>query len=244
MIQLHFHFALEDEATVIPDSIRNRETFIMKSVALFMLITLLSACSKMPLKPHESEVASAAKALGLTQIKSRFLDAAYLKPNTDFSAFKSIYMKPLDFSNTFIREPSMNDFDHKWELTEEDKDTMQKFFSESATQELFDKTRFMEAPNKTSADMVIQTEMLEIAPLAEKDKDRIGISKTYSKGAGTVLVTMKLVDAKTDEVLGMISDKADVGNQWRENNRVNNLHSLGVTFDRWMVDMVTLLGAE
>ncbi len=216
----------------------------MKITTLLMLIALLSACSGIPLKPHESEIASAAKALGLEQVKSRFLDAAYLKPNTDFSALKSIYMEAIDFSKTSIREPSVNDFDHDWELTEKDKDMMQKSFSESATQKLFGKTGFTQAPNKSSADMVIQTDMLEIAPLAEKDSDRTGISKTYSEGAGTVLATMKLIDAKTGDVLGMIADKADVGNQWRENNRVNNLHSLGITFDRWMVDMATLLGAE
>jgi len=218
------------------------------TLVIGMMLLSLATFSTAAEKKHEQLITAQAEPLGFIKNKSRFLDRVYLKPGVNFSDYPAVQFAELDTSNVSVRQPpsSNHDFNEEWVLTDKDKTSLQKEYLESVNEELIESGKF-KAASSGGKTLLVKTTLLEIAPLAVKDdfKSRPIISKIYTEGAGTMTIKIEIYDAQTNTLIGVIGDRADLGNRrLEENNRVTTKRQVSLAFDRWASSLGEALGAK
>ena len=113
--------------------------FKQLSIAL-ATVTLVSACSSTTPEIQTGEDAAVIMD-SLHKVDNSRTDLAYVDPNADFSKYQKIMLMPLGMDNVEIIQPDHNTSMSRssrsnWELTDSDKEKLQKIFQESMTKEL------------------------------------------------------------------------------------------------------------
>ena len=209
------------------------------SIAL-ATVTLVSACSSTP----EIQTGEDAEVImgDLHKVDNSRTDLAYVDPNADFSKYQKIMLMPLGTDNVEVIQPNTNDSMSRisrgnWELTDSDKEKLQKIFHESMTKELEKKGGYAIVTEPGDDVLQIQAAVLAIAPTAPKDDARsrtAGRSQIYTQGSGSMAVMVAFADSETGEVLGLMKDsRSSDYNNWGRNNSVSNLSDVRVMFNSW-----------
>jgi len=179
----------------------------------------------------------------LTRVDNASVDFAYVNPRVDYGRYRRINLAPLRVDDIEIIQPSatssmVNRFSREWELTEEDRASLQQLFRDAM------EAAFAKNPTFTftedSADDVIRIEgaITSIAPTAPRDdvsSRTPARSRVYTEGAGAMSIAILLRDGDGGETLALINDtrRSANTNNWGINNRVTNTADIRRLFATW-----------
>lgn len=198
--------------------------------------SLLAGCNLV--KPHEKAAQEKADQAGLNAVAETRFDGTFVAPGTDFSKYKKILVEQLDMNNIDIVQPSGkgNLRETPWALSDADKRFYQTQYTEAVINNLIADGAFTTVLDPAADALTIKARILQIAPLAPKDdiKSRPGIMKVYTEGSGTMTLEIALHDSASGKLLGIITDKRDLGNIWEENNRVTHNQQVRIAFNGWL----------
>jgi hypothetical protein len=208
---------------------------IKKILVVCIAASVLTACSIT--KPHEKAAQQQAQAAGLGAVDASRFDGTFVAPGTNFSQYKKLLVEQLDMDTIEIIQPSSaTNQNRPWALSEQDKNYYQERYTQALISNLIADGRYTTAMGSAADVLRIKTRIVQIAPLATKDdsKGRPGIVKVYSEGSGTMTIEMSLYDSMSGKLVGIITDKRDLGKIWEENNRASNNRQVRVAFDAWL----------
>ena len=210
-----------------------------RAFTLGLLVMSMAAFTQASDKKLEKAIAAEAEPLGFSQVKNRFLDRVYFKPDVNLKDYQQLQFTDLDVSKVEIRQPpsSHYKFDEPWVLNDNDRAYLQKKYLEQFSKELIESGDFKTAGGAGKT-LLIKSTLLEIAPSAVKDDIQSrNIEKIYTEGAGTMNIRMEIYDAQTNTLIGLVGDQSDLGNRWEENNRATNQRQVSLAFSRWATSL-------
>jgi len=209
---------------------------IIKTALILVALTCMASCNSM--KKHEKAAAEKAQQAGLSSVVDSRFDGTFVAPGTDFSKYKKILVEQLDMNSVEIVQPSSVGSVHgsAWMLNDADKRYYQTQYTEAVINNLIADGAYITALDPAADTLTIKARVLQIAPLAPKDdiKNRPSIMKVYTEGAGTMTLEIALHDSTSGQLLGIITDKRDLGRIWEENNRVTNNQQVRIAFNAWL----------
>ena len=211
----------------------------MKKYLLAVLVAAsVTACGTI----NSSVKASQAQAQGASlvpAVKSLF-DASFVAPNLHLSSYKKIKINDLDLSNVKIIKPRSEHLsDAPWELNNDDKKYYQEKFLAAAKENLTANKLFVDAADVGADTLELKTKIVEIAPLASKDdsKGRPNYMDVYTRGFGRMNIVFELYDSKTNQLVMLVNDDHDLGDQWEKNDRVRTNVQIRLAFDHWFAHL-------
>ena len=198
---------------------------------------ILAACSS---EPQVQTGDDAEVIMGnLNKVDNSRADLAYLDPDADFSKYNKVMVMPLGVSNVEIIQPSSSGSvtnRKDWELTDSDKEQLQKIFHESMVKTLENKGDYPVVTEAGDDVLQIAAKLTAIAPSAAKDDSSsraTGRSRVYTEGAGSLAVAVAFGDSETGEVLGIMKDTKTSTSMWGSNNSVSNMSDVRRMFNSW-----------
>jgi hypothetical protein len=207
-------------------------------LAILSTTVILAACSST--EPQVQTGDDAEVIMGnLNKVDNSRAALAYVDPNADFSKYNKVMVMPLGVDNVEIIQPtSSGSVTHRkdWELTDSDKEQLQKIFHESMVKELETKGDYPVVTEAGDDVLQIAAKLTAIAPSAAKDdfKSRsVGRSRVYTEGAGSLAVAVAYGDSETGEVLGIMKDSKTSTSMWGSNNSVSNMSDVRRMFNAW-----------
>ncbi len=209
----------------------------MRFIAVFIVLLLLFTvgCTAQP--KHELALEVTAKEHQLTEPFGDKFDSAYKRLGINFSEFKALHIAPLDLSRVTIFEQNRSNSSPKlrpWTLTEKDKQYYKLKYEKAAIVHLVDSTLFTLSPNVAESELSLQAAITEIFPVSTKIEQQVGRMKTYSEGFGSMTIELKLFNAKTNELLAIVSDRRDLGNLWERNSRSRDYLHVRNGLNTWL----------
>ena len=203
--------------------------------------TLLAACSSEP-TIQTGDDAETIMGGTLAKVDNAAVDLAYVDPAGNYDRYDRVWIVPLDVDNIEIIQPKanasmVNRYNNEWELTDADKERLQKEFNESMTKELTSNGDFEVADGPGDDVIKVEAMITAIAPSGPKDDTAsrgIGRSVVITEGSGAMAIAIMLADGDSGEVLAVIKDTRNSTNaNWGINNSVTNLAELRRNFNAW-----------
>lgn len=175
---------------------------------------------------------------GLSNVKSKRFDAAYVLPGSDFRVYTKVMMDPTEvaFRKNWVRDYNNEAMDLSQRI---DKDDAQKMLDAARTG--FEKV-FIKAYNDAGYQVVtapgpdvlrVRTGVANLY-VAAPDRPTAGRSRTFSDEAGSATVVIEVRDSETGALLGRAVDSriaGDTGPFMR--NSVTNRADFTELFQRW-----------
>lgn len=209
------------------------------------ILTFVAACSGTP----EVQTGDDAEVIGdnLHRVDNSRADVAYIDPDTDFSKYSKVMIRPLGVDKIEVIQPnktgtSMSRGD--WELTDEDKKMLQETFRSSMEKHLQEKGSFPLVTEPGDDVLEIGAMITAIAPSAAKDDGRsrpVGRSYVVTEGSGAIAVAVAFADSETGEVLALVKDSRSSNSHWGINNSVTNKADVQRMFNSWAMQINTSL---
>ncbi len=233
-------------STQTPNASRNETVstplrLLMGAAAIATMATL-AACSTPPATIQTGEDAETIMDGRLARVDNSRSALAYVDPNGDYGRFSKVWIYPLDLDNVEIVQPNSsssiaNRFNREWELTDSDKESLQRQFNESVSQAITRGGKFTMAEEGGKDVLRIDAMVTRLAPTAPRDdmSSRGARSTVITQGAGSISVAMVLSDGYSGEVLAIIKDTRNSGstNNWTLNNSVSNMAEVRRIFSSW-----------
>jgi Protein of unknown function (DUF3313) len=211
----------------------------MKIIRNHLIVTVLASCflvSCASQDRHEKVTQEKANQAGLAAVNTKRFDGTFMVPGTSFAQYKKILVEQLDMSDIKIIQPSSRSMTKKWELTDKDKRDYQERYTNALTDNLISDGRFTTSMESGNDVLQIKAKVLEIAPLASKEHME-GLSspvQVYSEGVGTMTLEISLYDSATNKLVGIISDRRDLGSIWERNNQLTYNRQVSLAFNAWL----------
>ncbi len=207
--------------------------------AAFLLIpVLVMACADTPRDPEFSDDQVIMDRLHL--VTNARVGMAYVDPEADFGQFSQILLEPLDMSRTRIVQPNRGNTsvtgNRPWELTDADRETLQRIYLEVFTRELEETGDYDVVTEPGPGVLKISATITQLAPSASRDDMRsrpAGRSRVYTESAGTMTIAFGFSDSETGEILAVVKDARRGSPVWGVNNAVTNLSDIRFMFARW-----------
>ena len=171
----------------------------------------------------------------------------YVDPEAPFDKYTAILLAPLGVDNVEIIQPTSTSRlygNRNWELTDNDKQRLQKDFQQAMSQQLSKKGDFQLVDSIGDQVLEISAKLTRIAPTAPKDDNRSrppGRSQVISEGAGKLSVEVTFSDSETGEVLALAKDTRSASSQWGLNNSLTNAAEVRRVFNSWALQIATQL---
>ena len=168
---------------------------------------------------------------------------AYVDPSVDFSKYTAILLTPLGVDNVEIVQPASTyraAGSSNWELTDTDKQRLQKDFREAMTGQFSGKGGYPMVEKASDNVLQISTILTRLAPNAPKDDFRsrpVGRSTVISEGAGSLDIEVTFRDSETGEVLALTKDRKSSSSLWSVNNSVSNAAEVRRAFSSWAMQI-------
>ncbi|CAA0126206.1 Uncharacterised protein [Halioglobus japonicus] len=205
------------------------------SIAIASL--LLTACETTPqIQTGENAEVIQGHLVRVDNTNAKFV---YVDPDAPFEKYTAIMLAPLGVDNVEIIQPTTSSRlpgYRNWELTDADKQRLQKAFQESMLQQLSQKDGFPVVQSIGDNVLRISAKLTRIQPNAPKDDSRsrpVGRSKIISEGGGKLSVEVTFSDSETGEVLALAKDTRSGSSQWGINNSVSNAAEVKRVFNSW-----------
>ena len=175
---------------------------------------------------------------GLTNVKSKRFDAAYVLPGSDFRVYTKIMMDPTEvaFRKNWVRDYNNDTLDLSQRISKED---AQKMLDAARTgfEEVFQKAYTnagYQVVTTPGPDVLrVRTGVANLYVTAP-DRPTAGRSRTFSEDAGSATVVIEVRDSETGALLGRAVDSriaGDTGPYMR--NSVTNRSDFTMLFQRW-----------
>lgn len=208
---------------------------IIKTLLVIIAVVAVAGCSMT--KKHEQAAQEKADKAGLTAVSESRFDGTFIAPGSNFAQYKKLLVERLDLDNVEIIQPPQAGMSSvPWSLTEQDKRFYQERYTEAFINHLIADGAYATALDPAADVLTIKARVLQIAPLTAKDdvKSRQNIMKVYTEGSGSMTLEISLHDSVSGKLLGIITDKRDLGRLWEENNRVTNNQQVRLAFNAWL----------
>lgn len=211
-------------------------TSVLLVTLLFLLTWTLSGC-------QQPQIAAATNAQGLAPVRYSGMDYAMADPRATFAAYRAVLIEPLGFSRLQIFAPADDTGRYgRFSFDEEDMRVLRSEYRRKVAQALGERDgyRIVATPDTGAADgatLRLQTELLKLEPNAPRERDEIGAvsarDRTFSKGAGSLTLEARLIDARTGEVVAVLRNEEKDDEAWGPNNPVTNRAAIIRAFYGW-----------
>lgn len=204
------------------------------------LALMLMACASEP------KVASVSKDDVIMDRLHRVTNAdaalVYVDPDVDFSRYTKVMVDPLGVDNVEIIQPdtsgsaSMRTRGSDWELSDEDKSKLRAAFDEVMRTQLQDKGDYPVVTDAAADVLRITTVLTALAPNAPPDDGKsrnLGRGRVYTKGTGSVYISVAFADSETGEILAVVKDTKSSRDHFGVNNSVTNFSEVKFMFSGW-----------
>jgi len=180
-------------------------TSISRTLSFRALIACLLACTFVPVavmakeKPPESWD-------GLERRKVKGLDLVYVRPNVQFTPYKSVQLEPTpvefqkdwDRSFDFSRRPSASDM-------QKIKDTLSQLMREGFTDELV-KGGYTVVDTPADDTLLVKTAIINLFINAPETSDP-GITRSFTTSAGSMTLVLEARDGPSGQLLARVIDE-------------------------------------
>ena len=208
---------------------------ILNYLAVFVMATLAASCAQEPTidtGPDAEVILDRLHRVQNARVRQAFVD-----PNVDFGQFTSVLIDPLNVSDVDIQQPDRGASGRgKWELTETDQERLQQAFAESMRREFEERGQYSVVTEPGDEVLRISAALTGLAPSASQDSSRnrtSGRTRVYTEGAGSVAVSVVLMDSQSGEPLAVMKDVRRAGTTWGRNNSVSNMSDVRLVFNSW-----------
>jgi hypothetical protein len=162
---------------------------------------------------------------GLTRVKLKGMDSAYVRPGADFSTYTKIIIDPIQvaFSKNWDKESTV--YKHKLTTQELDdiKQRLGKLAEETFAKE-FSKKNGIEVVTEPGPDVLrFSSAIVDLWPRAV-DTQEPGRNYVYTTSAGSAVLYAELRDSETGQLIGRVVDGREARNSgtMRWTNSVEN----------------------
>lgn len=209
--------------------------------AVIAVSTLLAACAGEPTiqTGDDAEVVMGT----LNKVDNARVDMAYVDPEGDYGRYTKVYLTPLDLDNVEIIQPNssntsmVNRYNKEWELTDQNRESLQAAYREVMERELTKDGAFMITESGGDDVIAVEGAITTIAPSAPKDdfdSRGTGRSRVYTEGGGSISIAIALADGDSGEILAIVKDtRTSNSNNWGLNNSVTNMADVRRAFSSW-----------
>jgi hypothetical protein len=214
-------------------------------ISTVLAALLLVACQTTP----QIQTGEGAEVIdgNLVRVDNTNAKLVYVDPDAPFSKYTAVMLAPLGVDNIEIIQPStgsrLSGY-RNWELTDADKQRLQKDFQEAMVKQLSKKGGIEVVDTIGDNVLRITAKLTRIVPTAPKDDNRSrppGRSKIVTEGAGKLSVEVTFSDSETGEVLALAKDTRSGSSQWGINNSVTNAAEVRRAFTSWAIQIRTQL---
>ena len=211
------------------------------TVGGIVISLLLSGCQNTP-QVQTGEDAEVIQG-NLHRVDHSRAKLAYVDPGAEFNKYTAILLTPLGVDHVEIVQPSSSmrtAESRNWELTDSDKQRLQKDYREAMTKQLTEKDGYPIAVGPGDNVLQISTILTRLAPSAPKDDFRsrpVGRSTVITEGAGKLDIEVAFRDSETGEVLALTKDSKSGSSLWGVNNSVSNAAEVRRAFSSWAMQI-------
>lgn len=207
---------------------------MIRTLMISVVLLTLASCSTP--KKHEKIAQEKADEAGLTATDKSHFDGTFIAPGTPFAHYKRLLVERLNLESVDVIQPTSRGTGKSWAFSEDDKRFYQERYTEALINNLIADGAYETAFDPAVDVLTVKARVVQIAPLAPKDdiNSRQGIMKVYTEGSGSMTLEIALHDSVSGKLLGIITDKRDLGNMWGENNRVTNNQQVRLAFNAWL----------
>lgn len=212
----------------------------MRFLLMAFVLLSIAACSSQPQMQRGPDAEIMAG--GLYKVDNTRVDSAFIKPDLDFSYYKSLLITSLDFADRLepVNNRSRSSTDRpgaSWEPGEKERALLRDAWHDVTQSELGEKSSYTLAQEKGSGVMVIDAKLIEVeltAPLDDsKSRPVSARSKTYSETSGSMTMQLTFSDSLSGEKLAFFIDKRSAPKMWRVNNSVSNYSDARTVLNGW-----------
>ncbi|MBB3892152.1 hypothetical protein GGQ61_002885 [Phenylobacterium haematophilum] len=175
---------------------------------------------------------------GLTNVKSKRFDAAYVLPGADFRGYTKVMLDPTDvaFRKNWLRDYNNEAMDLSQRISKEDAQKMLNAVS-TGFEEVFTKAyndAGYQVVTTPGPDVLrLRTGVANLYVTAP-DRPTAGRSRTFSEDAGSATVVIEARDSETGALLGRAIDTREAGDTGPYmRNSVTNRSDFTMLFKRW-----------
>lgn len=212
----------------------NRKTF--KNLILFGIFLLLTTTACKTTEPFKVKN-TVIKGTNLHEVVNARVYVAYIDPDVDFSSYKKILVRPLNFDKTKIVENYDLLRNIEFELNEKDKAGLNRIYQEMMVKYLQEKGDFQVVKIPGPDVLMLSVFVKEIRPNAPKDDFKSrgrgrGVT-VFSEGAGSIIIAAGVHDSISGKPVAEMVDAKNTSNMWGINNRVSNIQDVSQIFGQW-----------
>ena len=144
------------------------------------------------------------------------------------SAFRKIYIAPVNDANIQIIQPEGTGFGEGWDISDIEEGVLQNAVVQEFSHALSYESAFNVVNRREEADMVIHTTIVAIHPNTSKAAIEAG-----AKSGGAITVSLALINGKTGEVMVRSIDTKSTDNIWAFNNMEEADPAINLIFKFW-----------
>ena len=179
---------------------------------------------------------------GLQRVQTNKVVLAYVRPGTDWSKYKTIYLQKLIVPASARNAAPANanpGFGESYMLTANDVSELQDTFAKSMHKVLGNNGfTFVTTPQADT--LIVKAEVVKIvlnAPIQSTREGYSGMGVTVSRGGGAIELEAVLADGGTNNILAEVVDRKYDANVWGINTAVTNWAETRDVFDQWANDL-------
>ena len=213
---------------------------LIRGAVLGCGVLLLAAC-------QQPTISDDTAGSGLAEVRYSGMDSARADPGVDFTGYRNVVIEDIGFDRLKIVEPSTYSPRYgKFTLDDNDKALLRKAYRERVAAAL-PKAGLTASDNASAGSLRLVSELVKLEPNAPREKDeRFGASArndTYTRGAGSLTLEAKLIDAASGKTVATMKDKITDAEVWGQNNPVTNRAAVQRAFTQWAAKLGSQLQA-
>jgi hypothetical protein len=213
----------------------------IRSVIIGASALLLAACQTPTITDEATDA-------GLAEVRHSGMDSAQADPRVNFADYRNIVIEDIGFDQLKIVEPSTYSPRYgKFMLDDADKTALRKSYRERVGTALTKGGAFTTTDTASAGSLRLVSELVKLEPNAPREKDeRFGASarsETFTRGAGSLTLEAKLIDAASGNTVATLRDKITDAEVWGDNNPVSNRAAVQRAFTQWATKLRAQLQA-
>lgn len=153
----------------------------------------------------------------------------YVRPNTDFSVYKSFVVSPLDLTDMKLVPPAWVEKPNprKWSISDADIEYIRSLYIESITKGIENSGKFDVVEDADPLSIQVDVKIVRLTPWTEKG------DKSETLGSGELKFEAELRNAGNGDLLAMVEGVQQVGKEYQPNSRLTAKHNLREHFENW-----------
>lgn len=216
-----------------------RQKTLLEDIALVvaLAVAIVAVALTMPIFSAKAAQPPAVRN-GLAHMPSAKVKLAYVLPGTNWNKYKTIQLHALEVppdARDATPKGTMPRYRESYILGDKEVAALQDVYADSM-KKVFGNAGFTFVDQPKDDTLVIAARVLKIrlsAPLEHTRQGYAGRSRTYTQGAGSMIIGAVLADGQTGRVIAEVADARAPTDIWRINNRVTNLADARQMFGDW-----------